>query len=193
MCDTEFVVFTDCEESCARPISTNPVSMEAGEYGLTRGTCFFSRRFEVVAVAGLMWVSWRAFGGAGFFRARAIHDRWLRETQSSQQLGEGAPTVSQPAHRELTPTYPHQVCRLVCSRLRNMACHQVLDHQSSSHQPKPTSLILELSNFKHFFKLRERQSRLLASRRTPADNRKRDVEACVLTPSISKGRCVGAL
>ena len=57
VCDTEFVVFTDCEESCARPISTNPVSMEAGEYGLTRGTWFFARRLEVFAVAGLMWVS----------------------------------------------------------------------------------------------------------------------------------------
>ena len=63
-----FVVFTDCE-SCARPISTNPVSMEAGEYGLTRGTRFFVRRLEVVAVAGLIWVSWCAFRGAGFFRA----------------------------------------------------------------------------------------------------------------------------
>ena len=34
-----FVVFTECE-SCTRPISTNPGSMEAREYGLTRGTCF---------------------------------------------------------------------------------------------------------------------------------------------------------
>ena len=62
-----FVVFADCE-SCTRPISTNPGSMEAGEYGLTRGTWFFARRLEVVAVAGLMWVSWCVFGGAGFFR-----------------------------------------------------------------------------------------------------------------------------
>ena len=38
-----FVVFTDCE-SCTRPISTNPGSMEAGEYGLTRGTYFVFRR-----------------------------------------------------------------------------------------------------------------------------------------------------
>ena len=37
-----FVVFTDCE-SCTRPISTNPGSMEAGEHGLTRGTCFVAR------------------------------------------------------------------------------------------------------------------------------------------------------
>ena len=63
-----FVVFTDCE-SCAWPISTNPGSMEAGEYGLTRGTCFVARCLEVVAVAGLMWVSWCVFGGAGFFRS----------------------------------------------------------------------------------------------------------------------------
>ena len=48
-----FVVFTDCE-SCTGPISTNPGSMEAGEYGLTRGTCFVARRLEVVAVAGLL-------------------------------------------------------------------------------------------------------------------------------------------
>ena len=118
--------------------------MEASEYGLTRGTWFFARRLQVVAFAGLMWVSWCALGGARFFRAlsmslhfqirgRVIHDRWLRETQSSQQLGEGAPTVSQPAHRELTPTYPHRVYRLVRSHLRNTACHQLVDQQSIAH------------------------------------------------------------
>ena len=41
--------------------------MEAGEYGLTRGTCFVARCLEVVAVAGLMWVSWCVFGGVDFF------------------------------------------------------------------------------------------------------------------------------
>ena len=41
-------------ESCTRPISNNPGSMEAGEYGLTRGTCFIARRLEVVAVARLL-------------------------------------------------------------------------------------------------------------------------------------------
>ena len=46
-----FVVFTDCE-SCTRPIFTNPGSMESGERGLTRGTCFAARRLELVAVAG---------------------------------------------------------------------------------------------------------------------------------------------
>ena len=65
MCVT-FVVFTDCE-SCTRPISTNPVSMEAGEYGLMRGTCFFARRLDVVAVAGLLRLSWYVLGGVDFF------------------------------------------------------------------------------------------------------------------------------
>ena len=40
--------------------------MEAGEYGQTRGTRFVARCLEVVAVAGLMWVPWFVFGGAGF-------------------------------------------------------------------------------------------------------------------------------
>ena len=47
---------TDCE-SCMRPISTNPGSMEAGEYGLTCGTCFLACRLELDAVAGLLWIS----------------------------------------------------------------------------------------------------------------------------------------
>ena len=51
-----FVVFIDCE-SCTRPISTNLESMEAGEYGLTRGTCFVAHRLEVVVVAGMLWIS----------------------------------------------------------------------------------------------------------------------------------------
>ena len=52
-----FVVFTDCE-SCTMPIFTNPGSAESGEYSLTRGTCLVVRRLEVVAVAGLLWISW---------------------------------------------------------------------------------------------------------------------------------------
>ena len=59
------VVFTDCE-SCTRPTSTNSGSMEAGEYGLTRGACFVLRRLEVVAVASLLWLSWCVPGGADF-------------------------------------------------------------------------------------------------------------------------------
>ena len=62
-----FVVFNDCE-SCTRPISTKPGSIEAGEYGLTRASYFVARRLEVVAVAGLLWISWCVLGAAEFFR-----------------------------------------------------------------------------------------------------------------------------
>ena len=41
--------------------------MGAGEYGLTRGKCFGARRLELVALAGLLVISWWVFGGAGFF------------------------------------------------------------------------------------------------------------------------------
>ena len=40
--------------------------MEADEYGLTRGTCFFARRLEVVVVAGLLRLSWCVLGGVDF-------------------------------------------------------------------------------------------------------------------------------
>ena len=60
-----FVVYADCV-SCTRPIPTNPGSMEAGEYELTRGTCFVARRLEVVAVVGLLRISWCALDGADF-------------------------------------------------------------------------------------------------------------------------------
>ena len=61
-----FAVFSDCE-SCTRRISTNSGSMEAVEYGLTRGARFVALCLKVVAVPGLMWVSWCVFGGAGNF------------------------------------------------------------------------------------------------------------------------------
>ena len=47
-------------------ISTNPGSMEAGDYGLTLGTSFVARRLKVVTVAGLLWISWCVSGAAGF-------------------------------------------------------------------------------------------------------------------------------
>ena len=65
VCET-FVVFTDCE-SCTMPISKIPKSMEAAGYGLTHGACFVARRPEVVAIAGLLWISWCFLGGVDFF------------------------------------------------------------------------------------------------------------------------------
>ena len=40
--------------------------MEAGEYGLTRLTSLTARRLEVVAVAGMLWISWCVLGAVGF-------------------------------------------------------------------------------------------------------------------------------
>ena len=75
-----FVVFTDCE-SGTRPICTNSGSMEASEYGLTRGTCFVACRLELDAVAGLLWISCCVLGGADFsvfcFRFVSFFERTL--------------------------------------------------------------------------------------------------------------------
>ena len=40
--------------------------MEVGEYGPTRGACFVVHRLEVVAVLGLLWISWCVLGGVDF-------------------------------------------------------------------------------------------------------------------------------
>ena len=77
--------------------------MEAGEYGLTRGTWVFARRLEAVAVAGLLWIQWCVLGGADFFPC-SFHEFVF--SNSYIQIGEGAPTASQSAHREPAPTYP---------------------------------------------------------------------------------------
>ena len=79
------------------------------------------------------------FGGAGFFRAFHEFPFSSSYIQSSQRrLGEGALTVSQSAQRELTPTYPHQVYRLVCSHLRNTSSMaSSVDQYSSPARPKP--------------------------------------------------------
>ena len=57
----------------------NPGSMEAGACGLTRGTCFIAYRLEVVAVAGLLWISWCVLSGADcfvfFFRFFSFKER----------------------------------------------------------------------------------------------------------------------
>ena len=59
------VVYTDYE-SCTRPISTNSGSMEACEYGLTRGKYFVARRLEVIAIAGLLGISCFFFTVVGY-------------------------------------------------------------------------------------------------------------------------------
>ena len=80
-----FVLFTDCD-SCTRPISTNPVSMEAGEYGLTRGTCVFARRLDVVAVTGLLRLSWCVWGGADIFSVFFFSIFFLERTRPAASM-----------------------------------------------------------------------------------------------------------
>ena len=62
-----FVVLNVCE-GCTKPVSTKTEPKVAGKYELPRGTCFVARRLEVVAVAGLLWISWCVLGAAEFFR-----------------------------------------------------------------------------------------------------------------------------
>ena len=113
-----------------------------------------------------------------------IHS-WTQSQSSQRGLGEKDPTASQSAHRELAPTYPHQVYRLVCSHLRNLASS--VDQYISS---RPASLIFHPTsecNLNKFFSSFENTSRICSRNRTPADIRKRDTEAYVLTPSIQAG------
>ena len=137
-------VFSYCE-SCTRPISTNPVSMDAGEYGLSRETCFAARRLETVAVAGLLCISRCVLGkafllllllllclSAGicfYFSVSCTCTRPLAardpEQSSYYRLGEGSTTASQCAHLQRALIYLHQVYYLLCSHLIN-TCYQLI-------------------------------------------------------------------
>ena len=46
--------------------------MEAGQYGLTRVTCFLLCRLELDAVAGLLWILWCALGGRADFSVHSM-------------------------------------------------------------------------------------------------------------------------
>ena len=71
--------------------------MEAGEYGLTRGTWFFARCLEVVAVTGLLWILWCVLGGADFFfrvfQVTTFSNSYIQSSQ--RRLDEG---LRQPAN-----------------------------------------------------------------------------------------------
>ena len=56
--------------------------MEAGEYGLTRGTCCVARNHELVVVAGLLWISWCVSGGADFFSVFCFFDFFFLRTHT---------------------------------------------------------------------------------------------------------------
>ena len=67
-----------------RPISTNWGSMEAGECGLTSGACFVAPCFELVAVAGLLWIS-SCVLGAVYFRV-VVCVRFLFSTRPAASM-----------------------------------------------------------------------------------------------------------
>ena len=137
-----------------------------GENGLTSGTWVFARRLEVVTVAGLLWIQWCVLGGADFsVISISLHFLIHSNTQSSQRrIGVGAPPASHSANKELPPTDPHQVYRLVCSQLRNLS--SAVDQYSSL---QPASLIFDptsefnLDNFPSSF---ESASRSCSRERT---------------------------
>ena len=87
-------------------------------------------------------------------------------TQSSQRrLGEGVPTASKSARIELAPTYPHQVYRLVCSHLRNLA--SAVDQYNCSRS-RPASLIFDPTsacNLNKIFSSFESASRICSRER----------------------------
>ena len=92
--------------------------MEPGEYGLTLGSCFVACRLEVIAVAGLLWISWCVWGAVGFISCfpliywfcifKFVHttSAWLRETQSTQRHM----TAVQCTTKRQTGTVPGIIC-----------------------------------------------------------------------------------
>ena len=91
------VVFTGCE-SCTRLISTNPGSMEGGEYGLTRGTWVFAWHLDAVVVAGLLWLSFVCFAWSGFF-SRVMSMSLHFQIRTSRAVSvDSVKGLRQPAH-----------------------------------------------------------------------------------------------
>ena len=79
----------------------------------------------------------------------------------------------------------------MCCHLRNLA--SAVDQYSSS---RPASLIFDPTsecNLNKFFQASRAPVAFSREKETPVDIRKRDVEACVLTPSILAGWCAGAV
>ena len=78
--------------------------MEAGEYGLTRLTSLTARRLEVVAVAGMLWISWCVLGAAGF-RIFHLHFqiRRAREVSSVDSVKGQQQPANLPTKNSLSP------------------------------------------------------------------------------------------
>ena len=65
--------------------------MEAGEYGITRGTCSLASCLELDAVFGLLWISWCVLGGADFFSVSFFSFFFLRTHTACRKYDDTLP------------------------------------------------------------------------------------------------------
>ena len=61
-----FVFFTDCESCAVRGLFPQPGIYGSGGVWANAWDVFVARCLEVVAVAGLLWISWCVLDAAGF-------------------------------------------------------------------------------------------------------------------------------
>ena len=130
VCMCNICRFTGCE-SCTKPISTNPGSMEAGEHGLTRGTCFVARRLEVVAVAGLLWISC-VFSVGQIFSCFFFFDFFFASNANGLLLG---------MNRLALFTSLLYSTTWVCTSISIIYLHTRYIKSTGIHNMKPTSLV----------------------------------------------------
>ena len=137
MCDIEFVVFTDCELYEAdfhKPGIYGSGRVWANAWDVVFRAPFRGGRGRWADVGFVVCFRWGGF--LLVFQVTTFSNSYIQSSQ--RRLGKAAPTASQSAHRELAPTYPHQVYRLVCFHLRNTSIMaSSVDHYSSSARPKP--------------------------------------------------------
>ena len=90
---------------------------EACEYGLTRGTCFVARRLELVAVAGLLWISWCVLGAGGiryfvvFFSFERTQPAASMRPPCLINVYAGRPLADGYRKKLITSTYQLHVCQ----------------------------------------------------------------------------------
>ena len=101
--------------------------MEAGEYRLTRGTCFVARRLEVVAVAGLLWTSW-CFGRSGIFHVFLFSDFFIFFERTRP-----AASMRPPCLIYLSSGMKHVWCFILPAR--GIPCVNVFEDHQLAHDP----------------------------------------------------------
>ena len=103
--------------------------MEVGEYELTRGTCFVASRLKVLAVAGLLWISWFVLGGEGFLLCfsgiyifKFVHVYTIAGCERPRAVSvDSVKGLRQPANLPTENSRPHIPTRykIYCTREKN--------------------------------------------------------------------------